>query len=458
MAAPIDYGVQIADPTQSFLSAFQTGAAIQDVRQKQEKQTQLAAQQKLIQDGFAKLRTPGATAEDYAGLAMLLPEAQAKSIRESFDMLSGERQNAALQQSGQVFSAFKAGKPDIAITLLDQQIAGKRNTGDEAGAKFLETWRDVAKENPKATEDYFGFTISQMPGGKDVISSAISLSEEGRTAAQGPAELREKLAKASQEETKALVAVETATDDVSKAKAQRKYEEAKARNEEIKAKYAVKEAEDAIQKRLADLGLTKAQTNKYNVETRNLSTEGKLLKLDFDAAVKGLPLPSKNAGTTVATATEDERKAAGWLAQATNAYSNMLKAMYTSKGEATGAELPGFLEATGIPGQRYSQSEERQRFNQAAGSLSEALLRAATGAGVNESEAKQKIEELTPTYLDKKENIEQKLAAIPMYLQSLQSRAGRAGPANYKIPTAPPSATSVSGSVTPTNRNIEVDF
>lgn len=141
MPAPIDYGVQIADPTQSFLSAFQAGAGIQEARLKQEQQQMQLANQKLVQEGFNKLRQPGATAADYANLSMLLPETQAKAVRESFSMLSGERQQAALQQSGQVFSAFKAGKPEIAISLLDQQIEGKRNSGDEAGAKFLETWR-----------------------------------------------------------------------------------------------------------------------------------------------------------------------------------------------------------------------------------------------------------------------------------------------------------------------------
>ena len=189
MPAPIDYGVQIADPTQAFLGAFQTGASIQEARLKQEQQQQQMANQKLIQEGFNKLRQPGATAADYANLSMMLPETQAKSVRESFSLLSGERQNAALQQSGQVFSAFKAGKPDIAISLLDQQIEGKRNSGDEAGAKFLETWRDVAKENPKATEDYFGFTISQMPGGDKVITSAIALEGERRAKEKQPYEL-----------------------------------------------------------------------------------------------------------------------------------------------------------------------------------------------------------------------------------------------------------------------------
>ena len=189
MPAPIDYGVQIADPTQAFLGAFQTGASVQEARLKQEQQQQQLANQKLIQEGFNKLRQPGATAADYANLSMLLPETQAKSVRESFNMLSGDRQQTALQQSGQVFSAFKAGKPEIAITLLDQQIAGKRNSGDEEGAKFLETWRDVAKENPKATEDYFGFNISQMPGGDKVITSAIALEGERRAKEKQPFEV-----------------------------------------------------------------------------------------------------------------------------------------------------------------------------------------------------------------------------------------------------------------------------
>ena len=202
---PINYGVEIQDPTQSFLSAFQTGAAIQDTRLKQEQQQQQMANQKLVQEGFAKLRQPGATAADYANLAMVLPETQAKSVRESFNMLSGERQQNALQQSGQVFSAFKAGKPEIAIGLLERQIEAKRNSGDNEGAMFLETWRDVAKENPKATEDYFGFTISQMPGGDKIIESAVKLGAERRTEQLQPSVLSESEAKAAKAKSEAEI-------------------------------------------------------------------------------------------------------------------------------------------------------------------------------------------------------------------------------------------------------------
>lgn len=123
--------------------------------------------------------------------------------------------------------------------------------------------------------------------------------------------------------------------------------------------------------------------------------------------------------------TEDQGKASGWLAQARNAYSNVLAALnanptalYPGAGDALAA-IPGF----GAVG-RSMQSADRQKFNQAVASMSEAFLRAATGAGINKDEAAQKIAELTPQFGDKPEVVKQKMDAIPMYLQSLELRAG----------------------------------
>jgi hypothetical protein len=259
---PINYGVEIQDPTQSFLSAFQTGAAIQDTRLKQEQQQQQMANQKLIQEGFAKLRQPGATAADYANLAMVLPETQAKAVRESFSMLSGERQQNALQQSGQVFSAFKAGKPEIAIGLLDRQIEAKRNSGDNEGAMFLETWRDVAKENPKATEDYFGFTISQMPGGDKVIESAVKFGSERRAEAKAPAELIQANAAADKAVADATTAQATATNtaDAQKAKVQAQYAEKVELANLEKTGWDVKNLRSQIGDRAARLNLDQQTT------------------------------------------------------------------------------------------------------------------------------------------------------------------------------------------------------
>ena len=141
-----------------------------------------------------------------------------------------------------------------------------------------------------------------------------------------------------------------------------------------------------------------------------------------------------NGGKAV-SASEDERKAAGWFAQAENAWKNM-QAVALGDADASGkrpikpAAKQGAFEAIAPSGvANVFRSDDRQKFVQASGSLSEALLRAATGAGVNESEAKQKISELTPQYGDGEQVIRQKFDAIPMYLNSLKTRSGRAAPA-----------------------------
>lgn len=149
-------------------------------------------------------------------------------------------------------------------------------------------------------------------------------------------------------------------------------------------------------------------------------------RLDFD---KYKALNPKASGGTIS---EDERKAAGWLAQADNAYKNMLDVL----SKDPGADSPGMLE-TILPESAKGavQGQARQRYTQAASSFSEAALRAATGAGVNKDEAEQKIRELTPGYFDSAELKKQKAESLGVYLTSLKQRANRAAPEDYQVPT-----------------------
>jgi len=248
MVQPINYAIDIPDPSQAFLQAFKTGTAVTETRMAQEQAQRQAEQQKQIQESFARLRQPGATARDYANLSMLLPETQAKAVRESFSMLNADQQQFARAQAGQVFSAFRSGRPEIAINLIERQIEAKRNSGDEQGAKFLETWRDVSKENPTATEDYFGGILAEMPGGKDVLEAALKISAERRTVAEAPSKLLEAQSKAKEAEAKARVAFETATDEITKATALREFEQAKARKEKADADVAAGTVQSRIAK------------------------------------------------------------------------------------------------------------------------------------------------------------------------------------------------------------------
>lgn len=249
-SGPINYGIDVPDPSQSFLQSFKTGTAITETRMAQEKAQREAEQQQRITQAFERLRQPGATAKDYADLAMMLPETQAKAVRESFSMINADQQQNALTQAGQVFSAFKSGKPEIAVGLIERQIEAKRNSGDEGGARFLETWRDVAKENPKAAEDYFGFTISQIPGGDKVIAGAVQLEEDRRKTQLQPFKLRQETADAIVKEAQAKFApekfgleIDLTKSQIEQAKAARRAQDAAAAKSGAEAARARAEAD-----------------------------------------------------------------------------------------------------------------------------------------------------------------------------------------------------------------------
>ena len=127
--------------------------------------------------------------------------------------------------------------------------------------------------------------------------------------------------------------------------------------------------------------------------------------------------------------TEDQSKAAGWFKQADKAFKDMEDATredpFASKtqlNELVAGLVPKFSEEA----KTAVRTPQRQRFMQAAESMSEAVLRAATGAGVNISEAQQKVRELTPTYGEDPSLTRQKRASMIMYLESLKIRGGRA--------------------------------
>ncbi len=135
--------------------------------------------------------------------------------------------------------------------------------------------------------------------------------------------------------------------------------------------------------------------------------------------------PIEGAGKAM---TEDQGKATGWLVQAQNALKNMDGALALDPSASKPgindaiAAIPSFGFSSGVA--NLMRGDNRQKFMQASSSLSEALLRAATGAGVNANEAKQKIDELTPVIGDTDAVIAQKREAIPIYIESLKVRAG----------------------------------
>lgn len=221
MPAPIDYGVQIPDPTQAFLGAFQTGASIQQAELKQQQQLQQVAQQKLIQEGFNKLRQPNASTQDVANLAMILPKEQSESVLKAWALKTDEQKQNALKETGQVVSALFAGENDLAQQYINNKVIARRNAGDEEGAKFLETWRGVTEVNPTASQRFFTAELLRLPGGEKIVENIIKVQAEQREQEKQIPTLAELKAKAISAGVDATFAEPKAQAELDKLKAEK---------------------------------------------------------------------------------------------------------------------------------------------------------------------------------------------------------------------------------------------
>lgn len=195
LLAPANLTVPQVDPTEVFTKTLgmyqgieQNQQTLEANRLKLEAEKVAQARQAEIQAAIGKLSSPDATADDYANVSLLLPKDQADSVRSAYAMKDKASTESALRDSSQVFTAFNAGKPEIAIKLMSDKISALRNSGKEQEAAYLENWLEVAKDDPDATKNFFGYSISQMPGGKDLLQSAIDFSKSPADIAKGKSE------------------------------------------------------------------------------------------------------------------------------------------------------------------------------------------------------------------------------------------------------------------------------
>ena len=283
---PIDYATDVQSPFEAALGGFKLGsdvATIQATQQKRELERQALEKAQEKQTDLENLfKDPNATAEDYARVTAFLPKDQAEGVRKSFEMMTGEQQQTRLAQSGQIFSALKAGQPEIAKNLLKDQAVALRNSGRENDAKAAETYLQLIDLNPTGAQTTIGLMMAQLPGGKEYLENVDKTLGTMRAEAKAPSELIEAKAKADKAEADATTAQATASTAKEKAAADALKATADAQQAAVKAKYAEREAVDAIVKRASDLGLTKAQTNEVLARTNKLGVETKKAVLELE--------------------------------------------------------------------------------------------------------------------------------------------------------------------------------
>jgi hypothetical protein len=205
MVQPINYQLNVQSPFEAALSGFKIGATIADVtaeRQKQELERQkqeleLTRSKELQTQIKALSQNQNPTVRDFTNIAMLLPKAEADSMRANWEALSKNQKENELRFSGQVISAFSSEQPQVGIDLLLNRAEAERNAGREDKAKSYETWANLAKISPQNAQKTIGIMLASVPDGDKVLTSSIQaqkapseISTAAATAAATPERLR----------------------------------------------------------------------------------------------------------------------------------------------------------------------------------------------------------------------------------------------------------------------------
>ncbi len=150
MVQPINYAIDIPDPSQAFLQAFKTGTAVTEIRLAQEEAQRKAEQQRIAQDAMsAYFDKPSGerTLEDTRGMIRFLPADQVRNLINIDSQLSeNERRNKVLL-AGQVGSALRLNKPDVALNLVRPYAEAETDPLKKQGYQL---WMSAIEKGPEA--------------------------------------------------------------------------------------------------------------------------------------------------------------------------------------------------------------------------------------------------------------------------------------------------------------------
>lgn len=189
MPSPIDYSNTGGGDTMAAASAglnLGVGLAQKDFAlQQQQVAAQRLAQQRADLNTLSTKQNP--TAQDYAGIVLKYPELK-DSFKTTWDALNTDQQQQRLSSAAPVFSALQANRPDLAVSLLQKQLDGLKNSnGDPRDIKAAETWLKLVQEAPQHAQLMGGsFLASVMPPDKfEAAFGKIGAENRANTAAPG---------------------------------------------------------------------------------------------------------------------------------------------------------------------------------------------------------------------------------------------------------------------------------
>ncbi|WP_335956620.1 hypothetical protein [Acinetobacter bereziniae] len=169
MVSPIDYTLDVVNPFQAAMQGFQSGqqiisnAEVVKAQKAAEARKQLEAmqQQKMQSDLYDFSLMPNKTAEDYTTIINRYPSL-AEPYQKSWGMLNAERQQQTLSTASQVYESLRNGAPDIAKSILDEQIKGYENSGMKKEAFNLKSISSMIDKNPQVAQANLGMLMASV--------------------------------------------------------------------------------------------------------------------------------------------------------------------------------------------------------------------------------------------------------------------------------------------------------
>jgi len=194
---PINYSLDVVNPFQAALQGFQTGAGIQQVQQAQQDRL-LAAQQaqqameakaaeqarvQAIRQRYESSTEPMGY-RDVIQYASTFDPAMVSAAKELFTGLGAEGGKKELAKVGKLLSAIRV-NPQVAQSMLDEQITAARNANDSEEVQRLELLKQTVETNPEMALRGIAPQVAALgKEGQDMLASLFGAEETAAKTAE----------------------------------------------------------------------------------------------------------------------------------------------------------------------------------------------------------------------------------------------------------------------------------
>lgn len=178
---PNDYSAAFSDlpsPQNAMLEGLKFGAGMRELQDKRAADDAAAVQRQQEQTDMAEL-AQNPTAANIAAFSVKYPK-YSEQMKRGWDMVNPSERQAKLEHATQVYSAFNADKPEIALKLMRDQAAALRNSGDERGAGATEAMANLFEHDPTFAKIQTGKILGAMAGPEKFAETFAKMGEEAR--------------------------------------------------------------------------------------------------------------------------------------------------------------------------------------------------------------------------------------------------------------------------------------